>query len=69
MAAPVRHAGRPPLGVISVAGPTARFTPARMAALAPDLLSIAGQLAAASASSSFFQRSSLGASRRPIYAD
>jgi IclR family acetate operon transcriptional repressor len=51
MAAPVRLAGQPPIGVLSVAGPTVRFTESRMVALAPELLGFAAQLAAASSAS------------------
>jgi len=73
MAAPVRLAGQPPIGVITIAGPSARFTEARMDALAPELLAIAEQMAAASGTSPFFQRSSqarlAAAGRRPIYAE
>jgi DNA-binding IclR family transcriptional regulator len=73
MSAPVRLAGQPPIGVITIAGPTARFTEARMQALAPELLAIAAQMAAASGTSPFFQRSAqarqLAAGRRPIYAE
>ena len=57
MAAPVRLAGQPPMGIISVAGPSVRFTRERMLALAPDLLSLAAQLAAASGASPFFAKS------------
>jgi len=73
MAAPVRLAGQPPIGVITIAGPSARFTEARMDALAPELLAIAEQMAAASGTSPFFQRPSqarqAAAKRRPIYAE
>lgn len=73
MAAPVRLAGQPAIGVITIAGPTARFTESRMHALAPELLAIAEQMAAASGTSPFFQRSSqarqAAAGRRPIYAE
>ncbi len=72
MAAPVRLAGRAPLGVISIAGPTVRFTVERMLALGPDLLSVAAQLAAASGTSPFFnkpvQRSTTSSGLKPIYA-
>jgi DNA-binding IclR family transcriptional regulator len=74
MSAPVRFAGQPAMGVITVAGPTVRFTVERMEALAPELLSIASQLAAASGASPFFQLTAeTGASgdvkgRKPIYA-
>lgn len=74
MAAPVRLAGQTPLGVVSIAGPTVRFTEARMQALAPELLSFAAQLAAASSASPFLNRVSRGNARadsgapKPIYA-
>ena len=74
MSAPVRFAGQPAIGVITVAGPTVRFTVERMEALAPELLSIASQLAAASGASPFFQLTAeTGApsgtpGRKPIYA-
>jgi DNA-binding IclR family transcriptional regulator len=74
MSAPVRFAGQPAMGVITVAGPTGRFTGERMEALAPELLSIASQRAAASGASPFFQLTAeTGASgdvkgRKPIYA-
>lgn len=74
MAAPVRLAGQPPLGVVSIAGPTVRFTEARMESLAPELLSFAAQLAAASSASPFLSRVGRGAARaadsaaKPIYA-
>ncbi len=75
MAAPVRLAGQPPLGVVSIAGPTVRFTEARMQALAPELLSFAAQLAAASSASPFLSRAgrgatpnSAGGAAKPIYA-
>jgi DNA-binding IclR family transcriptional regulator len=57
MAAPVQLAGQPPMGIISIAGPTVRFTRERMLALGPDLLSLAAQLAAASSASPFFAKS------------
>jgi DNA-binding IclR family transcriptional regulator len=74
MSAPVRFAGQPAMGVITVAGPTVRFTVERMEALAPELLSIASQLAAASGASPFFQLTAETGtpgdvkSRKPIYA-
>jgi len=74
MSAPVRFAGQPAMGVITIAGPTVRFTVERMEALAPELLSVASQLAAASGASPFFQLTAeTGApdakdSRKPIYA-
>lgn len=72
MAAPVRLAGQPPIGVITIAGPSVRLTPERMAELGPELLSFASQMAAASGTSPFFQRPrnqpTDAAGRRPIYA-
>jgi IclR family transcriptional regulator, acetate operon repressor len=74
MSAPVRFAGQPAIGVITIAGPTVRFTLERMQSLAPELMSIAAQLAAASGASPFFQLTAeTGApgdvkSRKPIYA-
>ena len=74
LSAPVRFAGQPAIGVITIAGPTVRFTPERMQALAPELLSIASQLAAASGASPFFQLTAETAApgdlkgRKPIYA-
>lgn len=69
MAAPVRLAGQPPMGVITVAGPTVRFTPQRMLAIGPELLSIAAQVAAASGTSPFFNKSPARSNgRKPIYA-
>ena len=74
MSAPVRFAGQPAMGVITVAGPTVRFTVERMEALAPELLSIASQLAAASGASPFFQLTAETGTpgdvkgRKPIYA-
>ena len=74
MSAPVRFAGQPAIGVITIAGPTVRFTMERMQSLAPELLSIAAQLAAASGASPFFQLTAETAApgdvkgRKPIYA-
>jgi DNA-binding IclR family transcriptional regulator len=73
MSAPVRLQGAPAMGVLTLAGPTVRFTPERMQALAPELTEVAGQLAAASGASPFFaQTAQVGAGapdgRRPIYA-
>jgi len=74
MSAPVRFAGQTAIGVLTIAGPTVRFTPERMQALGPELVSIAAQLAAASGASPFFQLTAeTGApgdvkSRKPIYA-
>jgi DNA-binding IclR family transcriptional regulator len=74
MSAPVRFAGQPAIGVITIAGPTVRFTMERMQSLAPELLSVAQQLAAASGASPFFQLTAETAApgnvkgRKPIYA-
>ncbi len=74
MAAPVRLEGQPALGVISIAGPTIRFTPERMQAIVPELLAVTRQLAAASSASPFFQQTAetaapaLTTGRKPIYA-
>jgi IclR family transcriptional regulator, acetate operon repressor len=74
MSAPVRFAGQPAIGVLTIAGPTVRFTPERMQALAPELLSTASQLAAASGASPFFNLTADTGSghpatgRKPIYA-
>jgi IclR family transcriptional regulator, acetate operon repressor len=54
--APVRLNGQAPMGVLTVAGPTVRFTAEKMRALAPELTSIAAQLAAASGASPFFSK-------------
>ena len=70
MAAVVQPAGRAPIGAISIAGPTVRFTEARMQALGAELLEVAAQMADASASSPFFQKTAQGGppGRLPIYA-
>ena len=73
LSAPVRFAGMPAMGVLTLAGPTVRFTEERMRALAPELTSVAAQLAAASGASPFFAQTSVApadtsASRKPIYA-
>jgi len=71
MAAVVRLAHQPPLGILTIAGPTVRFSEERMKALAPELLSTAAQLAAASGASPFFrargQAATQGGQRRAIY--
>ena len=68
MAAPVGLSGQLPMGTISIAGPAARLTRERMLSFAPDLLSCATQLAAASSASPLLARGA--ASRlKPIYAD
>ena len=72
MSAPVRLGAQAPIGVITIAGPTVRFTDERMKALGPELLSFAAQMAAASGTSPFFQKplnkSPVDIGRRPIYA-
>ncbi|MEY5100181.1 MAG: hypothetical protein RJA36_2900 [Pseudomonadota bacterium] len=74
ISAPVRFAGQPAFGVLTIAGPTVRFTRERMQALVPELLATADQLAAASGASPFFQLTAQtgGANpatgRKPIYA-
>jgi IclR family acetate operon transcriptional repressor len=60
LAAPVRRAGQPALGVISIAGPRSRLTEARMQQLAPSLLATAAELAATAQVSSLFGRPPLG---------
>lgn len=61
LSAPVRLAGQGAMGVVTLAGPTARFTEERMHSLAPELLSVAAQLAAASGASPFFAKTATGA--------
>jgi hypothetical protein len=56
------------MGTISVAGPSARLTRERMLALAPDLLSCAAQLAAASGASPMLARGTSQVRLQPIYA-
>lgn len=72
MAAPIKLANQPPMGVISIAGPTVRFTTERMNALGPELRSFAAQLAAASGASPFFSKPGIAAAAsgklKPIYA-
>ncbi|MBU3738263.1 MAG: IclR family transcriptional regulator [Rhodoferax sp.] len=75
VSAPVRFAGQPAFGVLTIAGPTVRFTLERMQALAPELRATAAQLAATSGASPFFQLTAetgdpAGAptGRTPIYA-
>ena len=57
---PVRRAGRPAIGVISIAGPRQRLTPERIQALAPALLAATDELAAASSASGLFSKPPLG---------
>lgn len=74
MSAPVRFAGQPAFGVLTIAGPTVRFTPDKMDALSAELLSTAQQLAASSGASPFFSltaetgNTQPTAGRKPIYA-
>jgi DNA-binding IclR family transcriptional regulator len=74
ISAPVRLQGQSALGVITIAGPTVRFTPQRMEALGPEMLYTAAQLAATTGASPFFQLKSgspgaaAAAGRKPIYA-
>lgn len=56
MAAPVLRRGQETVGVITIAGPLVRLTPARMEALGEPLLDAARQLAMASATSPLFAR-------------
>jgi IclR family transcriptional regulator, acetate operon repressor len=60
VAAPVGRPGRPAIGVISLAGPRRRLTPARVQALAPALLAATRELAAESSSSGLFSKPPLG---------
>jgi len=60
VAAPVQRAGRPAIGVISIAGPRQRLTPARIQVLSAELLATTRELAAESSSSGLFSRPPLG---------
>ncbi len=72
MGAPVRLKGQAPIGVITIAGPTVRFTEKKMRALASELLAVAAQMAAASGASPFFNKrlpdAAHAANATPIYA-
>lgn len=68
MAAPVGLAGQPPMGTISVAGPSARLTRQRMLDLSHDLVSCAAQLAAAGAVSPLLGSGKSRVPLQPIYA-
>ncbi len=72
MAAPIRLQGQAPLGVISIAGPSVRFTRERMHSLSEALLNTAAQMAAASGASPFLSKSAARALAAsgipPIYA-
>jgi IclR family acetate operon transcriptional repressor len=61
MAAPVIR-GREAVGVISIAGPRQRLTPARMAQLAPAMLAATAELGPISRASTLFGRPQLGKS-------
>lgn len=54
MAIPVRRGGQPPVGVLSIAGPTVRLSPARMQELLPLLTNAAHEIAVASVTSPLF---------------
>jgi DNA-binding IclR family transcriptional regulator len=56
MAAPVQRRGGETVGVMTIAGPLLRLTPARMEALGPALRAAASELGAASATSPLFSR-------------
>jgi DNA-binding IclR family transcriptional regulator len=57
MATAIRHeGGGEPLATVSIAGPSVRMTPERMALLAPQLQACARDLALASGSSPMFGR-------------
>jgi IclR family transcriptional regulator, acetate operon repressor len=54
IAAPVRRPGEPPVGVLSIAGPTVRMTQARLRELSPFLDQAAHEIALASVTSPLF---------------
>ena len=60
MAALVRQADRPALGVISIAGPRTRLTLTRMNQLGPTLLTAAYELVATGGASALFGKPPLG---------
>lgn len=60
VAAPVQRPGRAAVGVISIAGPARRLTPARIQALAPALLAATRELASESSASGLFSKPPLG---------
>ena len=68
LAVPVALNGHLPMGTISVAGPSARFTQSKMLKVVPDLLSCSAQLAAASGASPLLARSISQVRLDPIYA-
>jgi IclR family transcriptional regulator, acetate operon repressor len=59
IAVPVQRRGET-IGVISVAGPLTRLTPARMHEMAPDLLAAAAELGPICNTNSLFGRPPLG---------
>jgi IclR family acetate operon transcriptional repressor len=64
LAAPVARRGGDTVGVITIAGPLQRLTPARMLELGPALVAAAAELAMASSSSPLFtQRPRMAAAR------
>jgi DNA-binding IclR family transcriptional regulator len=75
LSAPVRFSGQPAFGVLTIAGPTVRFSAEKMQALAPELMGIAQQLAASSGASPFFSLTAetgkpvSADGRKPIYAE
>jgi IclR family transcriptional regulator, acetate operon repressor len=60
MAAPVQRRGELTTGVIVVAGPSVRFTETRMRQFAPDLLSIAAEMALAGNASPLMKSANVG---------
>jgi len=76
LSAPVRLGQLPAMGVLTLAGPTVRFSEERMRSLAPELKNVAAQLAAASGASPFFAQTTPAQApsasgpqgRQPIYA-
>jgi DNA-binding IclR family transcriptional regulator len=74
ISAPVRFAGQPAFGVLTIAGPTVRFNAERMQAMGPELVATAQQLATLSGASPFFQlttetgKTAAADGRKPIYA-
>lgn len=66
MSAPVRFAGQAAFGVLTIAGPTVRFSFERMAGLADELVRTAQQLAAISGSSPFFSATAAAGEARPV---
>jgi DNA-binding IclR family transcriptional regulator len=68
LAVPVALNGHPPMGTISVAGPSARFTRSKMLKVVSYLLSCSAQLAVASGASPILARSLSKVPLDPIYA-